>query len=146
DVPNEQLNDALIVLWQFFANTNMSWFVAISLTMSISMGREQAKASVVHYGAERATLFLVATGSALGFLTGVATLLGQQMRLPFIGYLAMSEILSLLAAHLHSSAFGMRGSSWVIPGLAVPIVVFLTTPSWIERDRRQRGLMTEDTY
>ncbi len=53
EVRNERLSDLFIVLWQFLANGGLVWVMAIGTAMSVSLGKEEAKAAVIHFGAER---------------------------------------------------------------------------------------------
>ncbi len=145
EVRNERLNDLFIVLWQFLANGSMVWILAIGIAMSISLGKEEAKAAVLHFGAERATVHVVATGSVVGLLLGTAFFLAPIIRLPLIVYLAFSITVSLLAARWHFSTYGIEGQSWIVAGLVTPILLLILTPSMIERDRRQRRLVMEQS-
>lgn len=143
EVRNERISDLFIVLWQFLANGGMLWVVIIGIAMTVSMGQEAAKAAVLHFGAERATVHVAATGSIIGLVLGAAFFLAPIIRLPFIGYLAFSISLSLIAAGWHFHIYGIEGKSWVIAGVIIPILLLLFAPPWIERDRRQRRLTME---
>jgi hypothetical protein len=145
EVRSERLNHFYIVLWQFLANGSLIWVMAIGIAMSVSLGKEEAKAAVLHFGAERATLHVVGTGSVIGLLSGIAFFLAPIIRLPFVAYLAFSTTVSLLAARLHFSVYGMEGHSWIAAGLVTPILLLIFTPSMIERDRRQRRLVMEQS-
>lgn len=145
EVRNERLNDLFIVLWQFLANGFMLWIVTIGIAMSVSLGREEAKAAVLHFGAERATFHVAGTGSVVGLLLGAAFFLAPIIRLSFIRYLAFSATVSLLAARWHFYIYGIEGKSWIVAGLVIPILLLLFTPPWIERDRRQRRLVMEQS-
>lgn len=145
EVRSELLNHLYIVLWQFLANGSLLWFMAIGTAMSVSLGKEAAKAAVLRFGAERATLHVVGTGSIIGLLLGVAFFLAPIIRLPFVAYLAFSATVTLLAAKWHYSVYGIEGHAWIAAGLATAILLLIFTPSMIERDRRQRRLVTEQS-
>ncbi|MFA4846549.1 MAG: hypothetical protein WC654_08425, partial [Patescibacteria group bacterium] len=145
EVRNERLNDLFIVLWQFLANGSMLWIVVIGISMSVLLGREEAKAAVLHFGAERATIYVVGTGSIVGLLLGAAFFLAPIIRFPFIGYLAFSASVSLLAARWHFNIYGIEGKSWIVAGVVFPIILLIFTLSMIERDRRQRRLVMEQS-
>ncbi len=145
EVRSERLNDFFIILWQFLATGSMLWFFVIGIAMSISLGREGAKAAVLHFGAERATVHVIVTGSGLSSLLGLAFFLALTIRLPSIIYLAFSEAVSLFAARWHFLVYGIDGNSWIVAGLITPILLLVLTPSMIERDRRQRRLVIEQS-
>lgn len=145
EVRSERLNHLYIVLWQFLANGSLVWLMAIGTAMSVSLGKNEAKAAVLHFGAERATLHVVGTGSVIGLLLGIAFFLAPIIRLPFVAYLAFSATVTLLAARWHYSTYGIEGQAWIAAGLAATILLLIFTPSMIERDRRQRRLVTEQS-
>jgi len=144
-VRSERWNHFYIVLWQFLANGSLIWVMAIGMAMSVSLGKEEAKTAVLRFGAERAMLHVVGTGSVIGLLLGVAFFLAPIIRLPFIAYLAFSETVLLLAARWHYSVYGIEGQAWIAAGLVTAILLLIFTPSMIERDRRQRRLVTEQS-
>lgn len=144
-VRSERLNHFYIVLWQFLANGSLIWVMAIGIAMSVSLGNEEAKAVVLHFGAERAIFHVVGTGSVVGLLLGVAFFLAPIIRLPFVAYLAFSATVTLLAARWHYSAYGIEGQAWIAAGLVTPVLLLIFTPSMIERDRRQRRIVTEQS-
>ncbi len=145
EVRNERLSDLFIVLWQFLANGGLVWVMAIGTAMSVSLGKEEAKAAVIHFGAERAFVHVVATGSVVGLLLGIAFLLALIIRLPFIGYLAFSVPVSLFAARWQLNTYGIDGKSWIVVGLVIPPLLLALTPPMITRDRRQRRLVMEQS-
>jgi len=145
EVRNERLNDLLIVLWQFLANGSLDWVLTMGIAMSVSLGREEAKAAVLQFGAERATIHVVGTGCVVGLLLGAAFFLAPIIRLSLIGYLTFSATVSLVAARWHFYTYRIEGKSWIVAGMVVPILLLLLAPSMVERDRRQRRLMTEQS-
>jgi hypothetical protein len=145
EVRSERLSDLFIILWQFLACGGMFWFVMIGIAMSVSLGREEAKAAVLQFGAERAFAHVVVAGSVVGLLSGAAFFLASIARLPLIGYLAFSATVSLLAARWNLHTYGIEGASWVLVGLITPPLLLVSTPSMIERDRRQRRLLMEQS-
>src|SRR5262245_44140683 len=46
EVRSDRLNHLYSVLWQFLANASLVWFMAIGTAMSVSLGKEEAKAAV----------------------------------------------------------------------------------------------------
>jgi hypothetical protein len=143
EVRSERLSDFFIVVWQFLANGSMVWLLALGIAMSVSLGREEAKTAVLRFGTERATIHVVGTGIVVGLLCGTTFFLCLINRLPVMCYLIPSTTVSLLAAHSHFHAYRIESGIWVIAGLVVPILLLLSTPSMIERDRRQRRLVLE---
>jgi hypothetical protein len=143
EVCNERINDLFIVLWQFLVNGSMLWIVTIGITMSVSLGTEEAKVAVLLFGAERATFHVAGTGSIVGLLLGTAFFVAPIIRLSFIKYLAFSVTVSLLVARWHFYIYGIEGKSWIVAGLVIPFLLLLFTPSMIERDRRQLRLVME---
>jgi hypothetical protein len=144
-VRNARLNDLYIILWQFLANGSLVWFMIIGVAMSISLGRQEAKDAVLHFGAERAIVHVIGTGVAVGLLLGAAFFLARVFRLPFIPYLAFAVTVALLAARWHFFTYGIEGKSWILAGLVVPILLLMTATPMIERDRRQRRLVMEQS-
>lgn len=146
EVRNERVSDLFIILWQYVANASIIWFGMIGLAMSIALGSDGAKRAVLDFGAERATLHVVATGCAVGLLLGAAFFLGPLLRLPMIGYLAFSITVSMVAARWHFAVYGIAGKAWMIAGVALPVLLLLVTPSMIARDRQQRRVMMEQSW
>lgn len=145
EVQSERLSNFIIVLWQFLANGSLYWLFMIGIAMSVSMGKDEAKIAVLNFGAELATLHVVATGSVVSLLMGVAFFLAEVIRLPFIVYIVFSATVSLFAARWHFLVYGIQGQSWIAVGMVVPIFLTIFAPSMIERDRRQRRLAMEQS-
>jgi hypothetical protein len=145
EVRSERLNYLFIVLWQFLANGTLVWFMMIGVAMSVALGRQEAKAAVLQFGAERAMVHVIGNGVAIGLLLGVAFFLARVYRWPFLPYLAFAFTVSLLAARWHFITYGIEGKSWILAGLVVPILLLMTAAPMIERDRRQRRLVNEQT-
>lgn len=143
EVRSERLNHLFIVLWHFLANGNIIWTITIGIAMSLTLGREEAKAAVLAFGAERATIYLVGIGSIVGLLQGAAYFAAPIIRLSFIAYFAFSLVITLSAARWHFSIYGIGGKWWVVAGVVIPGLLLLFTPLMIERDRRQRRLAME---
>jgi hypothetical protein len=145
EVRNERLNDLFIILWQFLANGIILWFIASGIAMSVSLGRAEAKAAVLQFGADRAFIQFVIAGSIVGLLSGAAYFLGLIVRLPWPAYLAFSVTVSLLVARWHLNAYDIEGKTWVLLGLIIPFLLLVFAPPMIERDRRQRRLLLEQS-
>ena len=145
EVKNECLSDFYIIIWQYFANGSLLWIMAMGIAMSISVGQEQAKAMVIQYGVDLATFHVAGTGSIVGILLGVCFFISPILRLPFVVYLIVAEIIALLAARWHFQSYGIDGISWIVSGAAFPILLLLLALPMIERDRRQRRLVTEES-
>jgi hypothetical protein len=132
-----------VVLWQFMANGGLVWLMVIGVAMSISLGQAEAKASVVAFGVELATIHVVSTGIVIGLLMGSVFLISPILRLPFIGYLAFSFTISLFAARWHFRMYRIPGPGWIPAGLVVPVAVLVIATVMIVRDHQQRRLMIE---
>jgi hypothetical protein len=145
EVRNENLNDLFITLWQYLANGALLWVLSLGIAMSLALGRQEAKEAVLHFGAVRATIHIVGTGSVVGLLLGVAFYIARIIRMRFLPYLAFSAGVSLLAARWHFLVYGIESRWWVAAGILVPFLLLLFAPSMIERDRRQRRLVTEQS-
>jgi hypothetical protein len=145
EVRSERLNELFIVLWQFLAIGNMAWLMTIGTAMSISLGREEAKAAVLHFGAERATLHVVAMGSVVGLLLGAAFFLARRIRLTLAAYFVFSVVIAGAAARWHFSTYGIAGKAWILAGVVTPILILYFTPSMIARDHRQRRIVMEQS-
>ncbi len=145
EVRSERLNTLFITLWQFLVNSSMVWLLAIGLAMSVSLGGEGAQQAFVLFGAERAALHVIATGSAVGLLMGVVFFISPIVRLPFLGYLAFSVTVSLLAARWHYQVYEMDGRAWIVVGLIVPVILLVMASAMIARDQQQRKLILERT-
>lgn len=144
-VRNERINHLCIVLWQFLANGSLLWVMTIGIAMSISLGKDEAKAAVLQFGAERASLHVVATGSIVGLLLGFMFFLAPFVRLPVLGYLALAVSISLAAAKWHFQVYGIQGHSWIGAGIAFPVGLLLYSSAMIARDHQQRRLAKEQT-
>jgi hypothetical protein len=138
EVRSERTSDLLITLWQFAATTSMAWFMIIGVAMSISLGKDAAKAAVIHFGAERATLHVVATGVIVGLLQGLAFFTAPAFRIRFVPYAIFCMAVSLAAARWHYQSYGIAGRVWVGAGIVLPFVVLLWAPDLIKRDQKQR--------
>lgn len=143
EVRSERLSDFLIIVWQFLAHGSMLWIVMIGIAMSMSLGKEQAQAAVLHFGAERATWHAAGTGCIVGLLSGVAFFITPGVRLSLIVYLVFSAAISLWAARWHFDTYGIEGKAWLVAGMVVPLLLLLFTLPMIQRDRGQRRLMME---
>jgi len=146
EVRNERLSDLLIILWQFLWNGSIAWFVAIGIAMTLALGKEGAKAAILHFGAERATLYVIGIGCFVGLLLGLGFFMGPLTGLPVPGYIVYGAAMSLLLANLQFHVYGIQSKWWVAAGLAVPILLLFLTPGTIQRDRRQRRLMIEQAH
>lgn len=142
-VRNEHLNDCLIILWQFLANGSIIWVTTIGIAMSLTLGKVEAKAMVLNFGIERATVYVLGTGSILGLLLGITFFVTKILRIPFILYLSFSIFISLLAARWHYQLYNIQGRGWVFAGIITIILLLFFTPSMIRRDQQQRKLIKE---
>ncbi len=145
EVRNGRLNDLFIVLWQFLANGSLLWVLTLGIAMFLALGREEAKAAVLDFGAERAALHVVGTGCVVGLLSGATFYLARIIRLPLLAYLGFSAAVSLVAARWHFTVYSIEGRWWIAAGLLVPIQLLLFASSMIERDHRQRRLAMEQS-
>jgi len=145
EVRSERLNDLIIVLWQFLANGMLVWILTIGIAMSVSLGREEAKAAVLHFGAEQAVIHVLVIGSIVGLVQGIAFFIASIIRLPFVAYIIFCETVSLIAARIHYFKYGIEGKFWIVAGLIVPVLLMILARGMIERDRRQRRLITEQS-
>lgn len=142
-IPGERASDLCVVLWQFLANTTLVWIMVIGIAMSISAGKEEAKAAVLRFGAERAALQVGATGSVLGVLLGIFCFLSIVRRSSLASYLVPALAASLAAAWWHFGQYDLHGRAWIGAGMLLPLVVPFMALPMIERDRRQRRLIAE---
>ncbi len=145
ELRNDRLNDLFIVLWQFLANGCLLWVFTLGIAMTLALGREEAKVAVLHFGAERATIHVLGAGGVVGLLSGATFYFAPIIRLPLFPYLAFSVGVSLVAARWHFTVYSIEGRWWIVAGLLVPILLLLLAPSMIERDRRQRRLLMEQS-
>jgi hypothetical protein len=145
EVRNERLSDGFIVLWQFLANASMYWFGTMGTAMSIALGRDGTKRAVLNFGAELATVHVVGTGCIVGLLLGAIFFFGPSLRLPRIGYLILSASVAMLAARSHFEIYHIEGKGWIAAGVVFTLFLLFFTPVMIERDRRERRLMMEQS-
>jgi hypothetical protein len=142
-VRSERLNHLYIVLWQFLANGSLLWILLIGIAMSISLGKDEAKAAVLRFGAERAIWHVIVTGTAVSLSLGLMFFLVPILRSPIFGYLFPAIGVSLLTAKWHFHIYGIQGHSWIMAGLAFPIGLLIFCPPMIARDHHQRRLALE---
>ncbi len=142
-VRSERLNTLFITLWQFLAIGGMVWILVIGTAMSVSLGGEESREAIMLFGAERASLHVIATGCVLGLLMGFAFFIAPIIHLPVVGYLAFAVTTSLLAARWHYGVYDIAGTAWVVAGLITPTLVLVFAPSMIARDQQQRRLILE---
>jgi hypothetical protein len=138
------LNELLTVLWQFVFNGSFAWFVLIGIAMSASAGKENAKAIVIHYGAEKATLVAIGLGCLISTIQGFVFFLAPLVRLRLVPYLVFCMGVALAAARWDYHIFGIVGRGWIVAGILHPLALLLLAPPMIQRDRQQRRLVMQD--
>lgn len=144
-VRSEPLSDFLITEWQFAVNTSMTWFMALGLAVSWSLGSDRAKLLIIQMGAEREAGLVIAVGCGVGLAMGVAFFAAVVFQWSPLVYMLLAGAIALPVARWELHRFGAVGWQWVAVGLGVPAILLLVAPGLIERDRRQRRVMIEDS-
>lgn len=144
-VKSEPLSDFLITEWQFAATTSMLWVMAIGFALSASLGRERARVLVIQLGAERATSVVLAIGVCVGLAMGVAFFVAVVFGLSPALFTLISCAIALPVARWELLQLGVTGWHWIAVGIVVPVILLGVAPGMIERDRRQRRVIMEDT-
>ncbi|MBK8060485.1 MAG: hypothetical protein IPK33_22120 [Gemmatimonadetes bacterium] len=144
-VRSEPFNDFLITEWQFGANTSLAWFMAIGAAVSWSLGSERAKLLVIEMGAERQAMAVIGAGLCVGLVIGAAFFAAVVFRLSPVACALIACAIALPVSRWELLRYGVTGWQWIAVGIAVPVITLGVSPAMIERDRRQRRVIMEDS-